>query len=400
MYMAYNNGIVLISDLNVQNSRFFLCHLSWSATILLFFLLSIYFSVYSLRLPTFLLLSPFHTHTHAHTHKHTHKQQPTTFNMSSQNAPSSSNQEGEQQSPGTAVAPTTFLFFPQLPTEIQIHIWELAFWAGRPRRLAVLRTSSVPSPATSHQVLNLNNLQANVRWPVSNPQYLNETDHVPNLLLATHRSRAVILPLVQQTLETTWLRRLGLTRYHINPDVDIVCFGGDRNLLGANRFLLAATLVLGNEIPHIMCPASDFARLADADLQSGSVDPVNTALNTLRGIDPVWSELFRPGPALPNPGLPRSMYFILRTDPPRQVRCAHGQGECVHFEHLELYDPSASEIWQLAFEGSFNPEAHHQFYRNIAITQNIRTFFANVAALPGFTGTVPNIFFVQLADQA
>lgn len=39
MYMTYNNGIVLISDLNVQNSRFFLCHLSWSATIPLFCLL-------------------------------------------------------------------------------------------------------------------------------------------------------------------------------------------------------------------------------------------------------------------------------------------------------------------------------------------------------------------------
>lgn len=322
--------------------------------------------------------------------------------MSSQNASSSSNQDGEQQSHGTAVAPTAFLFFLQLPVELQIQVWEWAFRAGRQRRLAVLRTSSVPSPILSHQVLNLHNQQVNVRWPVSNPQYLDETDHVGNLLLATHRSLAVVRPLVQRTLDTPWLRRLGLSRYHIDPDVDIMCFGGDRNLLSANRFLLATTLVLGNEFPNIMCPASDFARLANADLQRGSVDPVSTALNTLRGIDPVWSEIFGTGPdSLPRPGLPRNMYFILKTDIPRKVQCAHGNGGgCVHFEHLELYDPSASEIWQLAFEESFNVGADHQFYRNFTTTSDIRDFFSNVAALPGFTGTIPNIFFVQLTGEA
>ncbi|KAG8160807.1 hypothetical protein KVR01_009071 [Diaporthe batatas] len=321
--------------------------------------------------------------------------------MSSQNASSSSNQEGEQQSPVTAVATTEFPLFLELPTEIQIEVWEWAFWAPRERRLAVLRTSSVPSPALSHQVLGLNNLQVTISWPVSNPQYLAETNHVANLLSAAHRSHVVISSLVQRNLDTPWLRRLGLARYHINPQVDIVFFGGDRNLIGANRSLMAATLVLGEELPCVMCPASDFARLVNADLQRGSVDPVSTALNTLRSVNPVWSALFRHAPdSLPSPMLPRTMYFLLRTDAPRSARCAHGQGECLHFEHLELFDLSASETWNLSFQGLSSLPSQNRFYRNITIISDIRTFFRNVAALPGFTGTIPDILFVQLTGRA
>lgn len=307
--------------------------------------------------------------------------------MSSQNASSSSNEEEERLPPETAAAPTAFPRFLELPAELQIQVWEWAFWAPRQRRLAVLRTSSAPSTSLSHQVLNIHNLQVNVGWPVSNPQYLDETDQVASLLAACYVSQAVVRPLVQQTLKTPWLQRLGLTRHHINPDVDIICFGGDRNLMSANRFLMAAALILGNEFSNIMVPAPDFWRLARAELQRGLVDPVSTALNVLRNVDPVWSELFRPGPnSLPHPGMPRTMYFILKTPVPRGNRCAHGRGECVHFEHLELYDPAASETWHLALEGSFNIVAHRQFYRNIALTRDIRAFFDNVAAVPGFTG--------------
>jgi hypothetical protein len=286
--------------------------------------------------------------------------------MSSQNA-SSSNQEDEQPPPPTAIMPTTFPRFLELPNELQILIWEWAFWVPRQRRFAVLRVSSPPSPRLSHQVLSLKNPQVKVGWPIFNPSSLASTDHVARLLATTSRSRAVIRQLVQRTLEKPWLERLGLTQHHIDPEVDVVCFGGDQVIMSANRFMMAITLVLGNEFPNIMCPALSFCRLIRHDLQRGFVDPVSTALATLRGVDPVWNEIFCPGPnTLPSPGLPRTMYFLLKGPPPRRP-LGHSR-ERFRFEQLELHDPSSSEAWDLAFNGSLNSQASSQFRKNLALS--------------------------------
>ncbi|POS72248.1 hypothetical protein DHEL01_v209349 [Diaporthe helianthi] len=314
--------------------------------------------------------------------------------MSTQNTSSPSiQQEEEQPSPNMAITPTTFTRMLDLPTEIQIQMWAAAFRAPRQPRLAALRIYDAPSTSLSHQVLNLNNLQASLGWAPSNHAYLAETDHVASLLAVSHRSQTIIRPLARQ-LHTPWLERLGLAPYHLDPTRDIVFFGYDGDILDSSRFMIAAGLVLGNELQNIMVPAAAFWRLVRAELMRGLVDPVLVALTALRNVDPVWHEVFRPGPTNPLrwPGLPRDMFFLLGPLP----RCSrHGSRECLHFEHLQI--SSLAEL-----HAPFNPHASasFQFYNDLAFIEDIKKFWANVRNLSNFTGPIPNIFFVRLSPGA
>lgn len=320
---------------------------------------------------------------------------PATSSMSFQSGHSSSHQEEEgQPSPSSGMTPASFHLFCDLPPELQIIVWEWAFWTS-PRRLACLRIRDTPSARLAHQVLNLNNLQASIGWPLANPLYLEETDHVARLLVTAPLSQTVVQPLVRETMRTPWLRRLGLTEYHINPHTDIVFFGSDLNLLADRRIVLAASLVLGSAFPNIMVPAESFLNLGGA-LLGGAYNPVDTALTIVRAADPVWHELFRPGPnALPRPALPKNIYFLLGPLPSTDL-CGHGRG-CIHLEHLEVFDPSGPEAWHSALQASFDLENSSPFLETLSNVHDIRMFWDNVENVSDFTGEIPRIIFVRFS---
>lgn len=307
--------------------------------------------------------------------------------MSSQGSPSSSNHE-------EGPAFTCFLW---LPVELQIRVWEHAFPSNRSPRVAFLRVHSAPDTFLSHEVLNLNNLDARIGWPVSNPRCLANTDPVSSLLATSHRSRTVTLKTVERTLDTPWLRRVGLAEAHVDPDIDIVFFGGNGDVLHDIRSMTAMTLVLGNEFPNIMVPAHAFSRHAFVDLNFGNVEPVHTALAALRDVDPVWHELFRPGPnALPHPGLPRNIYFLLGPISTTRISNYRAGSDCLHFEDLAFSPPLATEPWHLDHASSLDEQSIHQRIANVLLVKEISQFWHNVQNVPGFTGAIPNVSFVQI----
>lgn len=288
-----------------------------------------------------------------------------------------------------------FTCFLQLPVELQIEVWEHAFPYNRTPRVALLRVHSEPDTRLSHQVLNLNNTDASIGWPVSNHFCLLETDPVSSLLETCHRSRILTLKTMGGTFDTPWLRRLGLTGAHIDPAADIVFFGGDGNVLLAPRSMMAMSLVLGNEFLNIMVPALAFVAHVTSDLSLGTVEPVSAALARLRAVDPVWNEIFRPGAnTLPRPGLPRNIYFLLGPVPRSRLSDRRPRLDCVHFEHLEFFPPSAMAAAAMA--PPFDIRSGFQGLENYVSMRRIQDFWDNVQNAPGFTGTIPNFFFVQI----
>lgn len=304
--------------------------------------------------------------------------------MSSQSEQCSSHREEEKPCPSTVMAPTTFHSFCDLPRELQIMIWKWAFWTGASRRLACLRIHSTPSARLSQQVLNLDNRQARIGWPLTNPLYLRETDHAARLLATSFLSRTV----GQGLSGTPWLQQLGLGEYHINPHTDIVFFGSERNLLTDNGLMMAASLVLGSAFTSIMVPAASFVRsLCLGPLQEGKVEPVSTALTILRAIDPVWDEIFRPGPNTLRPALPRNMYFFVGPLPSVDL-CSHGPG-CIHLEHLEVFNLYGAPDFE-DFVPDFDDRTHFL---------HLLAFWSFMKFLPELRGEIPNIFIVRLSPQ-
>lgn len=305
--------------------------------------------------------------------------------MSYQSFPSFSNyQEGPK-----------FTCFLWLPVELQIQVWEHAFQSDRNPRVALLRVHSAPDTRLSHEVLNLNNVDARIGWPVSNNLCLAETNPVSSLLATCHRSRIVTLKKMGTTFDTPWLRRLGLTGAHIDPGSDIVFFGGDGNVILAEPSMMAMSLVLGNELPNIMVPALAFVSHITGSLSLGTVEPVSAALARLRAVDPVWNEIFRPGAnTLPRPGLPRNIYFLLGPVPNTRLADRRPRLDCVHFEHLTFYPHSATAAAPMA--PPFDIRGGFQGLENYVSMRRIQDFWDNVQNTSGFTGTIPNFSFVQI----
>lgn len=305
--------------------------------------------------------------------------------MSSQALPSSSTHEEGRK----------FTCFLRLPVELQLLVWEHAFQSHRNPRVAVLRVHSAPNTRLSHEVLNLNNADASIGWPVSNNLCLAETDPVSSLLATCHRSRVVTLKMMGTTFDTPWLRRLGLTGPHIDPGADIVFFGGDGNVILATPSMMAMSLVLGNELPNIMVSALAFVSHIIGDLSLGTVEPVSAALARLRAVDPVWNEIFRPGAnTLPRPGLPRNMFFLLGPVPSTRLSDRRPRLDCLHFEHLSFFPPSATATAPMT--PPFDVRGGFQGLENYVSMRRIQDFWDNVQNAPGFTGTIPNFSFVQI----
>lgn len=305
--------------------------------------------------------------------------------MSSQGLPSSSTHEEGRK----------FTCFLRLPVELQLLVWEHAFQSNRKPRIALLRVHSAPNTRLSHSVLNLNNVDASLGWPVSNRLCLAETDPVSSLLTTCHRSRVVTLKMMGTTFDTPWLRRLGLTGPHIDPGADIVFFGGDGNVILATPSMMAMSLVLGNELPNIMVPALAFVSHVIGDLSLGTVEPVSAALARLRAVDPVWNEIFRPGAnTLPRPGLPRNIYFLLGPVPSTRLADRRPRLDCLHFEHLSFFPPSATAAAPMT--RPFDIQGGFQGLENYVSMRRIQDFWDNVQNAPGFPGTIPNFSFVQI----
>lgn len=319
--------------------------------------------------------------------------------MSSQSTPSSSHPH-QGQSPPAITGDRTFTCFLELPAEIQIQVWQEAFPSSHSPRIACLEVHSTPSTALSHEVLNLNNMNAEIGWRVLNREYLDQIDDVSSLLAASHRSRTVTLQATPQSLDTPWLRRLGLTQAHIDPSLDILFFkGGDEE---STETMMTMSLVLGNEFPNVMVPAMDFVEDIHADLRFGNVEPVNAALTALRAVDPVWHEIFRPGPnTLPVPRLPRNIYFFLEPG----SRARRGQYGPVSdypvLEHLEIVSWADAEAFldgvdEEALSGQFEPD---EMYMEMWFVQReIIEFWRNVEHHLNSTGTgtIPNVFFCHM----
>lgn len=312
--------------------------------------------------------------------------------MSCQSGHSSSHQEEEGlPSSSTGMAPTTFHSFRDLPRELQIMVWEWAFWTGGSRRLACLRIHSTPSARLSQQVLNLDNRQARIGWPLSNPFYLEETDHVARLLATSFLSRTIAQQLFRETSRTTWLQRVGLSDHHINPHSDIVFLGSNGNLLTDNALMMAVSLVLGSTFTSIMVPANSFSSLCSDLLQSGFVEPVSAALNILRAVDPIWDEIFRPGPDNLRPDLSKNMYFLLGPLPNTDL-CSHGPG-CIHLGHLEIFD-----LWNPEL-GLPDVERFLPCRDDIIAVAQIEMFWFRLGILPGFRGKIPKTFLAKFSTH-
>ncbi|KAI7776447.1 hypothetical protein LA080_005339 [Diaporthe eres] len=163
---------------------------------------------------------------------------------------------------------------------------------------------------------------------------------------------------------------------------DIVLFGGDGNVILATPSMMAMSLVLGNELPNIMVPALAFVSHVIGDLSLGTVEPVSAALARLRAVDPVWNEIFRPGAnTLPRPGLPRNIYFLLVHVPSTRLADRRPRLDCLHFEHLSFFPPSATAAAPMT--RSFDIRGGFQGLENYVSMRRIQDFWDNVQNAPG-----------------
>lgn len=305
--------------------------------------------------------------------------------MSSQGASSASTHEERPK----------FTCFLRLPVELQILVWEYAFPSNPGPRIACLQVQSTPSTHLSHEVLILNDMDAQIGWKILNPMYLAETDSLSSLLETSHRSRTITLRRVQ----TPWLRRLGLSGAHIDPTTDIVCFGHPSHHDGMDPFMTGLSLVMGNEFPNVMVPTLPFIRHVVQHLVRGVVDPVGKALEVLRAADPVWDQIFRPeerGP-LPSPCLPKNIYYFMSV-PRRAPCCAHGKSFCLHYEHLKISTWSDRVKWAMSYTSADNSENMRLRMARFALMNGIRIFWDHVRTLPSFEDRIPNIFLVEIKE--
>lgn len=314
--------------------------------------------------------------------------------MSSQSATSSNDEE--------FIFGPTFTCFLRLPVELQIRVWEYAFPVNPSPRVACLEVQSAPSTQLSHEVLNLNNMEAEIGWRILNPTYLAESDMVLSLLATSHRSRTITLERVKRTLDTPWLRRLCLSGAHIDPATDIVCFGHPISDAGTNRCMIGLSLVMGNELTNVMVSAELFLRHAALDLRGGTVDPVRRALATLRSVDPVWDQLFRSdgGGPLRSPSLPKNIYYFV-SNPLRTPHCVHGSDSfCLHYEHLKIANWDEASEWAESYTSLSIYETWSLHLERMSLVDNIKLFWSLVKMLPSFKGReIPNIFFVEIKEQ-
>lgn len=308
---------------------------------------------------------------------------------------------GDAPSSPPTTTGSTFTCFYRLPVELQILVWQYAFPSNEKPRIACLRVQSAPSAALSHEVLNLGNTDATIGWEILNPMHLANTDSVSSLLATSDRSRTVTLPRVHETLDTEWLRRVGLSSAHIDPETDIVCFGHPTDQSGTNRFMTSISLVLGNEFPNIMVAAEPFVVHMSLDLLLGSRDPVRAGLAALRAVDPVWDQLFRPGGAIPliSPGLPRNIYYFV-ANPKREPRCEHQSGSfCLHPEHLTIVSSDEAFYWAVGYTSASRSEYMRERLIRFRLVNNIQGFWRNVELYcPQFSGRTPNVFFVEIKE--
>lgn len=309
--------------------------------------------------------------------------------MSSQGASSASTHE---EGP-------TFTCFLRLPVELQIQVWEYAFPSSPGPRIACLQVQSAPSTRLSHEVLNLNNMDAHIGWRILNLTYLAETDSVSSLLETSHRSRTITLRRVQRTLDTPWLRRLGLSGAHVDPETDIICFGNPTDHDGMHPFMTGMSLVMGNEFPNVIVPTRPFLRHVVQHLVRGVVDPVGKALEVLRAADPVWDQIFRPegGGPLPSSCLPKNIYYFMSV-PRRAPCCAHGRSFCLHYEHLKISTWSDRVAWATSYTSDDKSEGMRLRMVRLALMNGIRIFWDHVRTLPGFADRIPNIFLVEIKE--
>lgn len=291
----------------------------------------------------------------------------------------------------------TFTCFLKLPAELQILVWEYAFPSNPGPRIACLQVQSTPSTHLSHEVLTINNMDGQIGWRILNPMYLTETDSLSSLLETSHRSRTITLRRVQRTLDTPWLRRLGLSGAHIDPTKDIVCFGHPTHHDGMDPFMTGLSLVMGNEFPNVMIPTRPFLRHIVQDLIRGVVDPVSRALEVIRAADPVWDQVFRPGGSGPlqHPGLPKNIYYFMSV-PRRDPCCAHGRSFCLHYEHLKISTWCNRVIWATSYTSADNSKGMRLRMARLALMNGIRIFWDHVRTLPGFEDRIPNIFLVEI----
>lgn len=320
--------------------------------------------------------------------------------MSSESTSTSSTHGEEPSSPPTTTG-STFTCFLRLPVELQVEVWQYAFASNDKPRIACLRVQSAPSAALSHEVLNLGNTDATIGWEILNPMYLAQSDHVSSLLATSDRSRTVALSRAQETLDTTWLRRLGLSGAHINPETDIVGFGHPFDQSADNRFMTSMSLVLGNEFPNIMVAAQLFAAHMTLDLKKGAGNPVIAGLEALRARDPVWNQLFRSSGATPmiSPGLPRNIYYFV-ANPRREPRCEHQSGSfCLHHEHLRIVSSDEALSWAVSYTSASRDEYLLERASRLRRVQQIQGFWSNLGIYcPELSGRTPNVFFVEIKE--
>lgn len=278
-------------------------------------------------------------------------------------------------------------------------VWEYAFPSDADSRIACLHVQSAPSTRLSHEVLNLGYKDATIGWEILNPMYLAQTDPVSSLLTTSDRSRSVTLSRVQKTLDTPWLRRLGLSGAHLNPETDIVCFGNPLDGTGSNRFMSGLSLVLGNEFPNIMVPAQPFERYIQRELRFGDVDPVRAALAGLKAVDPVWDRLFSDlGGPLASPGTPRNIYYFM-ANPRRAPRCEHYSGSfCLHPDHLRIVNWDQSLDWAMSYTSDSRPDYMRRRHERLDTITTIKFFWISVWALRDYSGRIPNIYFVEIKE--